>query len=100
MEELIRRDIPQRTAHEIVGKLVRKALDRNCALVDLELADFQAEQPQLDKSIFDVLGVKRAIEHFVSYGSTAPAEVDRQVAAWKAKLAGVQASVSPKQAKA
>ncbi len=41
MEELIRRGIPQRTAHEIVGKLVRKALDRNCRLSDLKLADFQ-----------------------------------------------------------
>jgi argininosuccinate lyase len=99
MEELIRRHIPQRTAHEIVGKLVRKALDRDCALADLELADFQAEHSQLDASIYDVLGVKRAIERFVSYGSTAPAEVDRQIAAWKARLAGVQASACVEQAK-
>ena len=30
MEWLIRRDVPQRTAHEIVGHLVRKASDAAC----------------------------------------------------------------------
>ena len=86
MEDLIRRGIPQRTAHEIVGKLVRKALDRNCRLSDLTLADFQQAHPQLDDSIYGALGVEHAIERFVSYGSTAPAEVDRQIAAWKTRL--------------
>jgi argininosuccinate lyase len=87
MEELIRREVPQRTAHEIVGKLVRKALDRNCRLADLKLADFQDAHPLLDESIFDALGVERAVQGFVSYGSTGPAEVERQVALWKNKLA-------------
>jgi argininosuccinate lyase len=87
MEELIRRGTPQRTAHEIVGKLVRKALDRSCRLADLKLADFQAVHPQLDQTIYDVLGIHRAIERFVSYGSTAPAEVNRQIERWQAMLA-------------
>ena len=86
MEELIRRSVPQRTAHEIVGKLVRKALDRNCRLADLKLRDFQEAHPQLDESIVDALGVEQAVKRFVSYGSTAPAEVERQVAIWKDKL--------------
>jgi argininosuccinate lyase len=86
MEELIRRGVPQRTAHEIVGKLVRKALDRNCRLADLKLSDFQEAHPQLDESIVDVLGVEQAIKRFVSYGSTAPAEVERQVKIWKDKF--------------
>ncbi len=86
MEELIRRDIPQRTAHEIVGKLVRRALDRNVRLADLSIEELQNVHPDLDASLFDVLGVERAIERFVSYGSTAPAEVDRQIAVWEEKL--------------
>jgi argininosuccinate lyase len=86
MEELIRRDVPQRTAHEIVGKLVRKALDRNCRLADLKLTDFQEAHPQFDQSIYDVLGVEQAVKRFVSYGSTAPTEVERQVAIWKKEL--------------
>jgi argininosuccinate lyase len=86
MEELIRRNIPQRTAHEIVGKLVRKALAQNCRLSDLQLADFQEAHAELDHEVYRALGVERAVERFVSYGSTAPAEVDRQIAHWKQTL--------------
>jgi argininosuccinate lyase len=86
MEHLIRRGIPQRTAHELVGNLVRTALDRGCRLSDLPVEDFQRAHPELDSAIYDVLGVERAVAAFVSYGSTAPAEVDRQIASWKQKL--------------
>ncbi len=87
MEHLIRRGIPQRTAHGIVGKLVRKALEQNVRLQDLPLADFQAVHPELNQGVYDVLGVQRAIDAFVSYGSTAPAEVAKQVANWRKRLA-------------
>ncbi len=40
MEHLIRRGVPQRTAHGLVGRLVRKALDRGVRLSDLSLDEF------------------------------------------------------------
>jgi argininosuccinate lyase len=86
MEEMIRRGIPQRTAHEVVGRLVRKALDRGVRLSDLAASEFEEAHPALDKSIKDVLGVENAIARFASFGSTAPAEVKRQIAAWREKL--------------
>jgi argininosuccinate lyase len=86
MEHLIRRGVPQRSAHEAIGKLVAAAMRRDVPLAGLELAELQAAHPQLDKTAFDVLGVERAIEAFVSEGSTAPAEVARQVSAWKQRL--------------
>ena len=79
MEELIRRGTPQRTAHEWVGRLVRKALDRGLTLAELPAADFQEIDPSLDGSLHEALGVDRAIARFKSYGSTAPAEVAKQV---------------------
>jgi argininosuccinate lyase len=87
MEWLIRRNIPQRTAHGIVGQLVRKALDRGVSLSELSLPEFQEAHADLDQSVYEVLGVERAIAAFVSYGSTAPAEVDRQIEIWKKKTA-------------
>jgi argininosuccinate lyase len=86
MEELIRRGTPQRTAHEWVGRLVRKALDRGLTLAELPPADFQEVDSSLDGSLREVLGVDRAIARFKSYGSTAPAEVAKQLAAWKEKV--------------
>jgi argininosuccinate lyase len=86
MEEMIRRGLPQRTAHEVVGRLVRKALDRGVRLSDLAASEFIDAHPSLDASVKEVLGVERVIARFTSYGSTAPAEVERQVAAWREKL--------------
>jgi argininosuccinate lyase len=86
MEEMIRRGLPQRTAHEVVGRLVRKALDRGVRLSDLAASEFEDAHPSLDARVKDVLGVEQAITRFQSYGSTAPAEVERQIAVWREKL--------------
>ncbi len=86
MEYLIGRGIPQRTAHGLIGRLVRKAIDKGVRLADLPLTDFQEADAGLDETVYDVLGVKKAVEAMKSYGSTAPGEVDRQIANWKDKL--------------
>ena len=75
MEYLIRLDVPQRTAHEIIGQLVGLAMKQNVPLADLPLSDFQAAHPSLDEKVFDVLGVEQAIKAFQSVGSTAPDQV-------------------------
>lgn len=86
MEYLIRRGVPQRTAHGLVGRLVRKALDRGLRLADLSLDDFREADPSLDASVFDVLGPEKAVAAMVSYGSTGPEQVKEQVRRWKERL--------------
>ncbi|HZZ28092.1 MAG TPA: argininosuccinate lyase [Pirellulales bacterium] len=86
MEELIRRGVPQRSAHELVGKLVRMAMDRSVRLADLTANDFHEVDPTLDESLRKALGVENALARFVSYGSTAPKEVEKQIEAWREKL--------------
>ncbi|HWB09328.1 MAG TPA: argininosuccinate lyase [Pirellulales bacterium] len=86
MEWLIKKDVPQRTAHEVVGRLVRQAMDRGVTLAQLPLEEMQQAHPSLDASVFDALGPERAVEAFVSYGSTAPGEVDRQLEIWRRRL--------------
>jgi argininosuccinate lyase len=86
MEHLIGQGVPQRTAHGVVGKLVRKALDRNVRLSDLSIEEFREVHPDLDESIYGVLGVEHAVKAMRSYGSTAPDEVEKQVALWKQRL--------------
>jgi argininosuccinate lyase len=83
MEYLIRRGVPQRTAHGLVGQLVKKAMQKDVRLCDLPLEDFQQMQPDLDNSVYDVLGVEKAVAAMTSYGSTGPEQVRDQVARWK-----------------
>jgi argininosuccinate lyase len=46
--------------------------------------------PEVDDSVYSVLGVENAVRAFVSYGSTAPAEVARQVERWKHKIGEIR----------
>jgi argininosuccinate lyase len=87
MEVLIQKGVPQRTAHEVIGRLVglceRRGLKR---LADLDDADLSSAHASLGPEIRSVLGVANAIRAFRSHGSTAPAEVARQLEAWKTRL--------------
>jgi len=87
MEFMIRRGTAQRRAHHFVGELVGRAIERGVRLADLPLAEFQRLDPELDESVFQVLGAKNAIAAFVSYGSTAPDQVADQVRRWQKRLA-------------
>ncbi|TWU00626.1 Argininosuccinate lyase [Botrimarina colliarenosi] len=86
MEHLIHLGVPQRTAHGIVGKLVGAAMKEGVRLADLPLAAYQEDCPQLDESLYDVLGVEQAVKAFRSVGSTRPEFVAQQVAAWRERL--------------
>ena len=86
MEHLIKRGVPQRSAHEIIGRLVATAMKRDLPLAELELAEFKATHESLDESVYDILGIEQAVMAFTSEGSTAPAEVAKQTTAWKERL--------------
>jgi argininosuccinate lyase len=87
MEFFIRRGRPQRTCHELVGKLVRAAMERGVPLANLKLEEYQRQDPEIDDSIYQVLGSRRAVEAFVSRGSTGPNEVEHALKVWRARLA-------------
>ena len=87
MEHLIMRGMPQRTAHEAIGRLVALAMQRGASLAELSLEDFRTADPALDESVYDVLGARQATAAFKSIGSTAPDLVAEQVDRWKKQLA-------------
>ena len=86
MEWMIKKGIPQRTAHHVVGAIVGEAMELGVSLAEMSLSSMQNHCPEIDSSVFEVLGSKNAVEAFVSYGSSAPSEVRRQVEIWKSRL--------------
>lgn len=86
MEYLIARQVPQRTAHEIVGTMVRKAIERGVPLADLSLNEFRQAHASIDEDVYDILGAQRAVAAFRSVGSTAPQQVQAQLAHWRTEL--------------
>ena len=43
-------------------------------------------ESSLDDSVYGALGVERAVSAFVSFGSTGPAQVEKQIRHWKTRL--------------
>jgi argininosuccinate lyase len=78
--------VPQRTAHEIIGRLVATAMKRRVPLAELPLDEFQSAHKSLDDQVYNLLGVQRAVEAFSSYGSTNPDQVEHQLALWRERL--------------
>ncbi len=87
MEWLILQNVPQRTAHELIGHLVGRSESLGLKrLADLPDSEFTRAHPSLDGRVKNVLGVTNAVKAFQSYGSTAPAEVEKQLREWKERL--------------
>ena len=86
MEYLIKRGMPQRSAHHVIGEMVRLATSKSVTLAELSLEDFQSVDSDLDESVYDVLGVKNAVSAFQSEGSTNPQRVKEQIELWKSRL--------------
>jgi argininosuccinate lyase len=70
-----------------VGKLVRLCLERRCRLADLPTEVYEGVRPGLGAGVYQILGVANALNAFRSAGSTAPAEVAKQVSLWRERLA-------------
>jgi argininosuccinate lyase len=86
MEFCIAQGVPMRAAHGAVGKLVRLCEERRCRLAELPPDVYESVRPGLSAGVYKVLGVANALAAFRSVGSTAPAEVDRQLALWRHRL--------------
>jgi len=86
MELFVAQGVPMRSAHEAVGKLVRLCEERGCRLADLPPEAYESVRPGLGSKVYNVLGVTNALAAFQSVGSTAPAEVCRQIQEWRKKL--------------
>jgi argininosuccinate lyase len=87
MEFLIQQHVPQRTAHEVIGRLVSQCEHRGLKrLADLSDAELAEAHPKLSPQARSLLGAENAIKAFRSYGSTAPPEVSKQLDLWKSRL--------------
>ncbi|XP_051145676.1 argininosuccinate lyase, chloroplastic isoform X2 [Andrographis paniculata] len=83
---LVKKGVPFRTAHDIVGKSVALCVSRNCQLKDLSLPDLKAVSPEFEEDVYEFLGVENSIKKFTSYGSTGSECVAEQIHYWVREL--------------
>ncbi len=72
---LVRRNMPFRQAHGVVGRIVALCQERNCELVDLTLAELQRFSELIEADVFEVLSVDGSVNSRISEGGTGSARV-------------------------
>ncbi|HEY2553392.1 MAG TPA: argininosuccinate lyase [Streptosporangiaceae bacterium] len=79
-ELLVRRGVPFREAHEVVGHLVVWCQVHDCDLTDVDDASLAQISPQLTPDVREVLTVHGALSARATSGGTAPSRVAEQLA--------------------
>ena len=59
---LVRKGMPFRDAHRIIGRLVLECIEKNCAIEDLTLEELKEICPVFDEDIYDAISLKTCVE--------------------------------------
>ncbi|MDD5376208.1 argininosuccinate lyase [Acidithiobacillus sp.] len=76
---LVRKGLPFRDAHAVVGRAVRLAQERNIGLEALPLAELQALSPLIDQEVYAVLVLEGSLAARDHLGGTAPRQVQAAI---------------------
>lgn len=66
---LVKKGVPFRDAHSIVGRLVLKCVGKGIALDDLSLDDFRAESGVFEDDIYEAISMKTCVEKRLTKGA-------------------------------
>ncbi|MFB3064900.1 MAG: argininosuccinate lyase [Planctomycetota bacterium] len=84
---LVRKRVPFRRAHEIVGGLVAAADKRSVDVTELPLEVLREAAPEFEPDVRKALTIAAALGARKAVGGTAPGRVRRELQAWRRRLA-------------
>lgn len=80
---LVRKGMPFREAHEVVGRAVLLALEQSCGLKDLPLAEYRKLSGLIAKDVYQAISVEASVGRRKSQGGTAPDNLKKRLAVLK-----------------
>jgi argininosuccinate lyase len=83
---LVRKGIAFRDAHEVVGKAVAHAIQKNVDLPELDLQDLQQFSESIEQDVYEVLTLEGSVNARNHTGGTAPDQVRAAVARARKQL--------------
>ena len=84
---LVRKGVPFRDSHSVVGKAVSLCIDLKIELAELPLDKYQALSKKIDNDVFAILTLEGSVAARNHLGGTAPEQVQQACAAAEEKLA-------------
>jgi len=85
-EYLVRKGMPFRQAHRVVGELVKRCLREGRELWDLSLEEFKEASEMFEEDVFELLSVEASVAARKTPGGTAPERVEEQIRKAKERL--------------
>ena len=76
---LVRKGVPFRDAHEVVGKAVRRGIELGCDLSELKLDELQRFSSEIEADVYEVLTLEGSVAARGHYGGTAPDAVRARI---------------------
>ena len=84
---LVRRGVPFRKAHELVGKAVAVSVGTGTALNELSLDQFKEISPEYGEDVHEVFNLDRAFSLRTNPGAPSADNTTRRIAYWQEQLA-------------
>ena len=76
---LVKKGVPFRDAHSVIGRLVLKCLSEGKSLDDLSLKEWKEESEVFEEDIYDAISLKTCIERRLTYGAPGRESMNRIV---------------------
>lgn len=86
-EYLVRKGVPFRQAHGVVGALVSHCEKAGKPLHALSLDEFKEHSSAVQEDVYDCLGVRNVVQGYVSAGAAGAEQARQQLTYWKKRLA-------------
>jgi len=87
---LVRKGVPFRQAHEIVGSLVAVSVEQATALNKLPLAAYRELSDVFNEDVFELFDPHKAVNARTAEGATSAESIDRRIEHWRSELEGSQ----------
>ncbi|AZU60960.1 argininosuccinate lyase [Neobacillus mesonae] len=83
---LVRKGLPFREAHEVIGKIVLYSIQSNKYLLDLSMEEYKQFSDLFEDDIYEVLAPEHVVAVRNSFGGTSPEQVKLQIKLAEGKL--------------
>jgi len=83
---LVAKKMPFRPAHELVGRIVLRAMELDVPLEQLPLEEYQNLSPLFKSDLYQVLKLETSLSRRGEKGGTAPAQVRKALQAFRKKI--------------
>ena len=80
---LVKKGMPFREAHEVIGKAVATAVKKSCGITEIPLKDLKKLSSLFEEDILKISTPEASVDAKKSSGSTNPVFVKREVKRWK-----------------